>query len=586
MNRFIMAILLAGAAARAAELVVAPAGGDFTTVQAALNAAGPGDTVSVRAGVYHETVSFPASGSATGGWITLRSYPGETGILDGTGLAGQNLVLLNNRSFIRIEGLELRNLTNITDGSGIRLLGACQHVAIVSNHIHDLAKSNAMGITVYGTSATPASNLVIRYNHIHHCAAAQSEALVLNGNVTDFDVSYNTVHDINNIGIDFIGGETDIHPSGVARRGTCRGNRIYRCRSNYGGGYAAGLYVDGGRDLVLEHNVVSECDLGIEIGAENAGFNATGIVVRSNWVVHNDKVGIVFGGYAANVGRVTGCRFENNTCYGNDTLNDGNGELWVQFSSSNIVQNNIFASGPENVLLTSVSASGNVGNRLDYNLWHTPGGNPADVSISWRGAGYSSFAAYRAAAGQDANSVFTNPLFAAAASTNLHLLAASPAINRGNPSNAYSTTLRDIDGESRVMGGRIDLGADEVSGYTAWRDEAFAGVADFATNSAAPRYGPSGDYDGDGASNLLEFLGGTDALSTGSFHRISAIGPEELRFAVLTNRAYTVEGTTHLHGATAWAAEGPPFAAASNDAAHAWPIAAADARLYRVAIEE
>ncbi len=41
-----------------------------------------GSTVNVRGGIYEELVSINVSGDATDGFITFRSYPGETAVLD------------------------------------------------------------------------------------------------------------------------------------------------------------------------------------------------------------------------------------------------------------------------------------------------------------------------------------------------------------------------------------------------------------------------------------------------------------------------------------------------------------------------
>ena len=66
----------------------APAGGDgsasapFQTIQAGVNLATPGTQVLVADGIYHETVSFPASGSA-GNWIQVKAE-GNGAILDGS----------------------------------------------------------------------------------------------------------------------------------------------------------------------------------------------------------------------------------------------------------------------------------------------------------------------------------------------------------------------------------------------------------------------------------------------------------------------------------------------------------------------
>ena len=116
-----------------------------------------------------------------------------------------------------------------------------------------------MGITVYGTSpAEGVHDLTIGGNEIYDCQPARSEALTLNGNVHDFAVTNNYVHNVNNIGIDFIGGE-GISPdpaTDMARDGLCAGNRVYKARSGYGGGYAAGIYVDGGQNITVERNTV------------------------------------------------------------------------------------------------------------------------------------------------------------------------------------------------------------------------------------------------------------------------------------------------------------------------------------------
>lgn len=58
----------------------------WKTIQHAANLAGPGDTVYVRKGVYHELVTIPNSGTQAGGYITFESFPGEIAILDGSTL--------------------------------------------------------------------------------------------------------------------------------------------------------------------------------------------------------------------------------------------------------------------------------------------------------------------------------------------------------------------------------------------------------------------------------------------------------------------------------------------------------------------
>ncbi len=456
----VVAILATVTTISARVWVVAPSGGNFVTIQDALNTATAGDTILVREknSPYYEQVYFPHSGNANDGYITLMAYPGEHPVLDGTGGRRSNMMAINNQNYIRIIGFEIRNLKNVNDGSAIRITGYASHIEIRDNIIHDIRGTSAMAITVYGTSSQPIEYLVIDNNQVYDCEPSPSEAITLNGNVRYFEVTNNLVRDVNNIGIDFIGGETDIQSDTalVARNGICRGNQVYRANSNYGDGYAAGIYVDGGRDIVIENNIVSGCDLGIEIGAENAGMMTRGVVVRNNILYLNEKTGLVFGGYADYTGRVKHCQFTGNTLYKNDVLHVGWGELWIQYASDCDIRNNIFYANDQNRL--SYSESHNVNNVLDYNLWFTESG---DMEIVWRGHTYTSFQAFQQATGQSSHGLFSDPLFVDASANDFHLQQASPAIDRGDPNYQAQSGETDIDGQARVYNGRVDIGADE-----------------------------------------------------------------------------------------------------------------------------
>jgi hypothetical protein len=439
----------------------------WLTIQKAFNSATPGSTVYVKEGTYNEKLSVNVSGSSSGGYITFQNFGNDNVIIDGTGEAGDQIILVQNKSFIKLIGFELQNNLNQTFGTGIWVQGYGDHIEIRKNRIHDMMAAigggDAMGISVYGSHANiPISNIIIDSNQIYNCQPGHSESLTLNGNVDTFQITNNFVHDNDNIGIDMIGGEGTCPTSSLdaARNGVCAGNTVYNCRSNYGDGYAAGIYVDGARKIIIERNRVYQCDVGIEVGCENQGRIADSIIVRNNLIYNNDKRGLSFGGYNYPVtGQVRDSKFLNNTVFQNDQLSTGEGEIIIEYAVNCVIKNNIFCSTTQDRLMTTTVGNSN-GNSLDYNLWFTPGGIN-NASIDYNGMIYNSFSAYQTGTGQDAHSIFSDPLFVSPSLPDLHLQTSSPAVNAGDPSFVPSYGEFDFDGNLRLSENRVDMGAYE-----------------------------------------------------------------------------------------------------------------------------
>jgi parallel beta-helix repeat protein len=437
-----LGILLAAGTAGAKILAVGKAGAAYATVQAGLDAAAAGDTVLVSPGVYAEAIAFGKSGTASGGFITLRGQAGA--ILDGTGIQADALIAIHGRSYVRVEGFEARNLKGAGVPTGISVDGAGSHIELRGNLVHHIenATGNAHGIACYGDASEPLSGLVVEGNTIHSCKLGQSEAMVLNGNVDGFTVAGNLVHDNDNIGIDFIGFE-GTGPTGQdqARNGVCRGNRVYNISSasnpTYGGERSAdGIYVDGGRDIVIEGNTVDNCDIGIELASEHGGKTTSGITARNNFVSRSWQGNLMLGGYSASVGGVEDIAFIGNTTYAGHGV-----ELLVQFNAKNVqIRNNCFVAGTAGEYL-SQSGTNNTGIVADNNLY-------------W-GAGKTSAGAWA-----DPHALFADPKFVAAPG-DLHLAAGSPAIDAGAALDTVLAGTQDADAGPRVAGGKPDLGADE-----------------------------------------------------------------------------------------------------------------------------
>ena len=432
---------------QAITIVVAP-GGPFASIQAGVNAANAGDTILVKAATYNEAVSFPRSGSLMAGYITLL---GETGaVLDGTG-RGQLGIYIASRNYIRVIGLEIQNFKGAGTPIGISVTGSSSNLEIRNNEVHNIENlnGNAHGIAFYGTSATAISNILVDGNEIRNCLLGQSESLVLNGNVTNFTVSNNLVHDNDNIGIDFIGFE-GVGPVGSdqARNGICVGNTVYNISSftnpTYGGGRSAdGIYVDGGANIRIERNTVSNCDIGIELASEHAGKNTQDITVRNNFISGSYQANIMAGGYDSNRGNAVNIVIVNNTTY-----QGTGGELALQFNCNNItIKNNIFYAKVSQDYLQEWGTN-NTGIAVSNNMYF---GQSNTSPGAWA----------------DARARYTNPRLTAAPG-NLHLLSASPAIDAGlslgnDGSGNPLSGVYDIDKEARVAGVALEIGADEYA---------------------------------------------------------------------------------------------------------------------------
>jgi hypothetical protein len=351
-------------------------GSPWLTIQHAANSVAAGATVYVLGGVYHESVNFPRSGTASAR-ITLRSYPGQNAVIDGTGVScctsnppssgneTQGLINIVNQSYITIRGFEIRDFTTSKatyTPSGVWITGSGTGIHVLDNRVHNITTSseengNAFGIAAYGTSKIPIKHLVISGNEVYDLRTGSSESVNVDGNVTCFAITNNLVHDSDNIGIDAIGYE-GVGPVGYdeAMYGEITGNTIYNISgiTNPGEGYeydADGFYCDGCAYVTFERNVIFQVDYGIETTSENqvcqangtewSGPNNTGIAargkfpcygryatVRNNIFYNSNACGNSIGGYAAKStkgghgnGGGSSYRdvFVNNTLYNNAT---------------------------------------------------------------------------------------------------------------------------------------------------------------------------------------------------------------------------------------------------------------------------
>jgi Bacterial Ig-like domain (group 3)/Protein of unknown function (DUF1565) len=418
----------------------------WLTIQHAANLVSAGATVYIFAGIYNESVNFPSSGTASAP-ITFQSYPGQTAVIDGTGVpvnGTQGLInIVGSRSYITIAGFEIRHYTTSSENnvpSGVWITGSGTSVQILNNRVHDIttkaeANGNAFGIAVYGTWKKPITQLVISGNEVYDLRTGESESVNVDGNVTYFKITNNLVHDNDNIGIDAIGYE-GVGPVGYdeAMYGEISGNTVYNISGitnpGEGNGYDAdGLYCDGCAYVTFERNLIMQADYGIETTSENqvcqangtewSGPNNTGtaargkfpcygryVTVRNNIFYNSNACGNSIGGYASatkNGGHSNGGGssyhdvFVNNTLYNNATQ-QGNyseggstGEFQIQnqvgSAQGDIFENNVVYAGAFNTWIFSYAPFSPTypapPGTLNWNLYNSAAGYVEGTSILW-----------------------------------------------------------------------------------------------------------------------------------------------------------------------------------------------------------
>jgi hypothetical protein len=475
----------------------------WRTIQHAANSISAGATVYVLGGTYNESVNFPSSGTASN-YITFESYPGQTAVIDGTGVSccssnppssgneTQGLINIVNQSYITVSGFEIRNYTTSKAAytpAGVWITGSGTGVQLQNNLVHNITTTsekngNAFGIAVYGTQQTPITQLTINGNQVYDLKTGESESVNVDGNVTHFSITNNIVHDNDNIGIDAIGFE-GVGPTGYdqASYGEISGNTVYNISAikNPGEGDeydADGLYCDGCAYVTFELNTVYACDLAMEAASEHKGHDSSYVTIRNNLFYDSNTVGVSIGGYANTVGGSDHVIIVNNTLYNNNTKNQG-AEFQIQYhsgdASGNIFENNIVYAGKQNVWIYSyvkpTTQYPAPPATLNWNLYYSTAGYVKGTSIDWAGtSSYKTYSAYQTTTGEDADSPNANPLFDNLTSTppNLDIESNSPAIDAGstsltcsvgwcNGSSIYGNT--DFAGNPRENGSLINIGA-------------------------------------------------------------------------------------------------------------------------------
>ncbi len=350
----------------------------FCTLGKAASVAGPGDTVSVVAGSYAETVN-PSTSGASGNVITYTAAAGVT--VTGNGTATGSAFRLNGISYITINGFHI----GPTAETGIYVSGLNANV-IVSNNV-------ISATTSHGIFVTDASQVTISGNTISGSGTGVNGGSgIYLKNVTASTVSGNSSGTNKTDGV-----RLNASTGNTVRNNTTFGNNAVS--TSDGNGIA--LLLGSNSNTILHNIVYGNRDSGIQV--EGVSSN----MIAGNLSYDNGDHGV----------DVTGTSLTNdlvgNTFQGNFTsgINLEGGSTGNTVVNNVLVDNGLAPTGgrkPYNIYVDSTSLTSTV---LDYNLYWI---NSGTFQINWNGTGYNSVSAFHTAVpAQELNGKQGNPLFIA-----------------------------------------------------------------------------------------------------------------------------------------------------------------------------
>jgi len=432
--------------ASATTYFVSPTGDDansgaigepWRTINHAFGVAQPGDSILLRAGVYHQLVETARNG-APGAPITLTCYAGEVAYIDGTGITDGRNGLIVAHSFITIVGIKIRNWPDsgvwlqanvgftVVRGCEIYDCGSCMdlyegvhHFVIDSVDMHGFAEESH-GFDATSHDGTPIYSGLISNSKSHDGGGGNCDGFALG------------------------------HASGYGSFQDVRDVRFVNCEAyNIGDGFDIS-----GRDIVLENCIAHDTYYGgnYKLWATNPTLiNCIGYACGAN-------VELDVGESPPVTATLYNCTFINAT----------NNNIWIQTDSCRLRMFNCIVAGGDNVGIRTEELFQVGVYEGDYNLFHC--GNSermfadplTDLSLSDFQTG-----AWTQLSGQDTHSrvvVDGSTIFVdtSRGTLNLRLRSGSSAID-GGTTIVGATPTTDRDGSPR-NDGRPDMGAFEFAG--------------------------------------------------------------------------------------------------------------------------
>jgi hypothetical protein len=429
----------------------------YCTIAAAVSArGGPGTTLLVKPGVYREQVTVGASGAA-GSPLVLRAPEGGVtvdGADDLAGTAGWQPSAGDAWVAAAVTWAPLQvfadgaRLTpsmaapgSLPEGAFTWVSGQGLYVNVgggnpgardirVGRRLHGFRVSGRTHVTIEGFEVTRTEDRGIYL--LNGCASVT---------LADNVVSY-----ANRMGIQVVGGS---------------GHRIERNRTSDGNDHGIALTAGATASQVRDNESFLNSNPAVRAANGIHLYEAPGNLLERNRLHHNQDTGLHLAGGSNDCVSLQNMSWSNGDhgfdhLFSSGTLNVGNVSFANHMDGFSIEGN---ASGTRIFNCLAVD-NGLTTDRFD--LWVDPGstiGFASDHNLFWNSTGtapfkyiatiHPSIEGYRAASGQDAHSLQSDPRFVDAAAGDFHLLAGSPAIDAGD-SGVPDWPVTDAEGRARA----------------------------------------------------------------------------------------------------------------------------------------